>query len=105
MDTPLLDGLRNAVSTKSAVYMLVNTHKMEIYFGVSLDPNKRVEEEHSKGETKALMDWDWESESISPPIIIVDGISQLLASMYAHNLEKIHEGGLMGCKVIQTAGI
>lgn len=86
-----------------SVYMLINSSKMEIYFGVSKDVDDRVLQ-HAKKKTKAIDHWVFESDKISLKILY-SGLTQTEASKEAHGFELRYLFGIQGFNVIQTAGI
>ena len=84
-------------------YGLVNHTKEEIYYGVSKEPEERIQQ-HAQGNTKALGHWDFTRDTIEGKIVR-GGIVQSQASSLGHTLEKMDHRHLPGYKVIQTAGI
>lgn len=82
------------------VYMMINSEKMQIYFGVSNDCKNRYQK-HAGGKVKATKDWDFKQDSIQYKIISC-GHSQEVASKKAHGLEALEKLGEY--EIIQTAG-
>ena len=83
------------------VYRGVNYSLMEVYYGVSKDPEERVNGSHCVGGTKALTYWDCQIDDIRWTVVSQHSTQQA-ASARAHALEKL---SLKGYDVIQTAGI
>lgn len=85
------------------IYMGTNHTEKEIYFGVSKEPDARIDGSHCLGRTKALADWDCEEDNIEWERVSTHS-SQQAASARAHFLERAYEPPEGYC-VIQTAGI
>lgn len=85
------------------VYRGKNVTQGEIYYGVSQDPESRVDGSHCRGYTKAVQHWNCETDEIQWRLVSQHR-SQPAASKAAHTAER--EGRVpAGYVVIQTAGI
>lgn len=84
------------------VYQGVNHTAREIYFGVSTDPEARIDGSHCDGGTIALAHWRCGRDRIEWRIVSRHR-SQPLASARAHELERTTV--VPGYYVIQTGGI
>jgi predicted GIY-YIG superfamily endonuclease len=85
-----------------SIYVLINQHKEEIYFGVSRDPKERILSGHASGNTVSLSHWNFAEDTIVAELI-KQNLTQSEASELAHSYEKVKE--FNGYNVIQTAGI
>lgn len=83
------------------VYKGINRTQREIYYGVSKDPQERVNGSHCVGWTKAVRHWDCESDDIVWRVLH-QFTTQAAASSKAHSYER---QSARGWTVIQTAGI
>lgn len=83
------------------VYRGINRTKKEVYYGVSKDPQARVDGSHCNGFTKAVKHWDCDTDTIDWNVVS-EHPTQAEASAKAHAHEKTT---LKGYVVIQTAGI
>lgn len=84
------------------VYEGVNVTLREIYYGVSKDPVARVDGSHCVGGTKAVENWDCESDKIEWSLVSRHR-SQAAASKHAHARERV--AAPRGYIIILTAGI
>lgn len=85
-----------------SVYAIWNESRAEVYFGVSKDPVDRLQQDHAKGQTKALRHWDFQNDRISFQVI-TNGLRQSDASSLAHGYEDMGNHG--GYRAIKTRGI
>lgn len=83
------------------VYRGINRTKKEVYYGVSKDPQERVDGSHCVGFTKAVNHWDCSADLIQWNIVSQHD-TQEEASATGHAHEKVP---LKGYVIIQTAGI
>lgn len=86
------------------VYRLINRTKKQVYHGVAIDQEDRIENFHKKGETKAIAHWNWDKDTIIKKLSISEHYKQEHASSIANDLEKtyIH---IEGFENIITSGI
>ncbi|MBW1939436.1 MAG: GIY-YIG nuclease family protein [Deltaproteobacteria bacterium] len=84
-----------------SMYMLANSTKMEIYFGVSRDVDNRYKE-HKKGEVKSTAAWNFQDDEIKMKTIS-SGHTQEEASEKAPALEQ--QTTIRGYTIIQTSDI
>lgn len=84
------------------VYRGTNHTQREIYYGVSKDPDARVDGSHCRGYTKAISHWDCENDDIDWEVIATAD-NQSAASTYAHKQERGRVP--QGYGIIQTAGV
>jgi len=97
----MLEDIREGLRPIWSVYVLINKTKKEIYFGVSKRPCERISEEHARGETEAIAEWNWITDEIVEDILYSE-LDRYSASRKAHHLETCV---FKGYKVHQTAGI
>ena len=87
------------------VYRGINNTLREIYYGVSKDPENRVDGSHCRGGTKALRHWDCDGDHIEW-VVLLEFDVQADASSHAHGLEgRRCPPGYAGYYIIATAGI
>ena len=86
-----------------SVYRLDNRTLEESYFGVTNNPQHRIDE-HCAGHTVALGHWDCGSHRITG-IILHNGLAKLQASAIAHQYERTGQTAPAGYEVIQTGGV
>lgn len=87
----------------SYVYRGVNHDTEEVYFGVSQEPERRVDGSHCAGHTKAIRHWDCGEHKIVWTRVSAHR-TQSMASSVAHDHERTYRHP-QGFRVIQTKGI
>ena len=85
------------------VYRGINYALGEVYFGVSQDPDRRIDGSHCRGGTKAVSDWECGVDHIRWWRLSAHR-SQRAATQRAHRLERTYRHP-DGFDVIRTAGI
>ena len=101
-----LDEILDEVNETSpiwSVYELVNETTKQVYYGTTRRTVAERVKEHSKDNTKAIYNWDWEKDDIMGCVVEM-GLEKQPAIDTAQRLESTSPYNSRGYQIIQTGG-